>query len=308
VNERRDEGQGLRLGQRVLLVLAAMVVFMSAYEALKQVIAPGITIIQSHVVTVIFSSLAAAAAAWAVLLRREALLARLRRENTLRRAAEDTFRRLAMRRQDLLEQERRHIARELHDELGQDLTALDMGLERLRRVCPEPSALAKVDDLRAIADRTLGVVERVVGRLRPALLDELGLDAALRRLASDFQRQSGLEVRLELDDDLAPDPEQALALYRVLQESLTNAARHAHCPWVAVRLWRESGGALLEVRDEGQGMDPVLCQAADGFGLLGMRERVESLGGRFAVDSGPGRGVAIRAWLPLARTSRARER
>jgi signal transduction histidine kinase len=190
----------------------------------------------------------------------------------------------------LEEAERRHIARELHDEIGQSLTALKLNLEA------ETPHLAET---RALVDDLMGRVSALSLELRPAMLDDLGLLPALLWLFDRYHRSAGLEVEFVhegIDGRLQPMVETAA--YRIVQESLSNAAKHAAVNQVAVRVVRRDGRLHVTVEDRGRGFDP---QAAFGrsTGLSGMRERAAALQGRLDIDSTIGRGTCLTAELPV---------
>lgn len=198
------------------------------------------------------------------------------------------------------EEERKRIAREIHDELGQQLTALRMGISLLRLQFgkDQPLLVERVQALMARVDETIQVVRNVATSLRPSALD-MGLTSALEWLVSEFSRHTGVpcrlaapSARLELDD------ERATAAFRVIQESLTNVTRHAQASRVDVRLERDHQHVLIEVCDDGKGFDPG--QPPKGtLGMLGMRERGHMLGGAVTIDSAPGRGTRVQLQIPF---------
>jgi signal transduction histidine kinase len=201
------------------------------------------------------------------------------------------------------EAERGRIARELHDETGQVLTAIKLELAELERLVAgagmPTDAIARVTDL---AGRALESIRATARGLRPAVLDDLGFLPAMRALAEDFAGRTGVAVELrETPLPRPPAPEVEVAAYRVLQEALTNVARHSHATRVEVRIASADGELLLAVQDNGRGFEtvPAARAAAGHAGLAGMRERVVGAGGRFAVTSEPGRGVRLEARLPL---------
>jgi signal transduction histidine kinase len=194
------------------------------------------------------------------------------------------------------EDERRRIARELHDRGGGALFSLLHGLRRLREVVHQrdTAAEADVDQLIGVTEATVNDLRALLGDLRPRLLDDLGLAEALRELLSRERAISGMPVSFEVDAERLPDSESALALYRVAQEAFTNIRRHAHANAADVRLVRDDGGWSLAVRDDGSGLNGHPA----GLGLRTMRERVEALGGRLEIQSAPGSGTRIWAWVP----------
>jgi two-component system sensor histidine kinase UhpB len=209
-------------------------------------------------------------------------------------------RRLSQRALEIQEQERRMIARELHDELGQSLTAIKAMAVATAAAPPEPERLReRMGEVARVADHTYDVARQLIQRLRPPVLDMLGLAAALRQLVDRWNGGSGAGFcRLDVDGDVSSLPDAvAVTLYRIIQEGLTNAARHARAAEVRIALSMRPGGAVeLDIVDDGAGFDPV--RARPGLGLLGMRERTAALGGRFTLDSAPGRGTGIHIVLP----------
>jgi len=198
------------------------------------------------------------------------------------------------------EDERRQVARELHDEVGQALWAISLGIDNLGAVLQRGDtelALQQLAALHDISDNSVRVVRNMSLLLRPSMLDDLGLLPALKWLAREMSRTSNLHVEVnaeQLRDDL-PE-EHKTCVFRVVQEALRNSSRHAgaHNAWVYVRA--SSGKLMLTVRDEGSGFDP---RREKGLGLLGMEERVHHLGGTLRIQSGAGRGTIVAVQLPL---------
>jgi two-component system, NarL family, sensor histidine kinase UhpB len=195
------------------------------------------------------------------------------------------------------EGERRRVASDLHDEIGQSLTALVLQLKRAADSDPpDPAALR---ELVGAAEEILGEVRSVARRLRPEALDDLGLRSALLALAARLEEASGLSVQVRIASDLPPlTPEVELVLYRVAQESLTNVLRHAGAAHAAVRLRPEAREVILEVEDDGRGFDVARVPA--GGGLRGMRERALFVGGTVTVASRLGAGTRVRLTVPLS--------
>jgi two-component system sensor histidine kinase UhpB len=191
------------------------------------------------------------------------------------------------------EADRRRFARELHDELGQVLTALVLRLKRSAEAAPDglrPDLIDAQDTARVALDD----VRRIVKELRPEALDDLGLASAVAALGAGFSKLTGVRVDLDLDRELGVlPPETELVVYRVAQESLTNAARHSGSELVSVRLHSNGTGTELEVRDRGRGAESV-----DGSGIRGMRERALAIGAELAIESKPGAGTAVRLRVP----------
>jgi signal transduction histidine kinase len=206
------------------------------------------------------------------------------------------------------EEERRRISRELHDEVAQVLTGINLHLARLKK-----EATANTTDLQGriartqrLVEKSVNIVHQFAGQLRPPALDDLGLIPALHSYIRDFAKRTGLSIRFT---SLTRDRVEQLAsakrtvLYRVAQEALINVAKHAQASEVKLSIQRLRGTIRMEIKDNGrsfqtQGVSPIGRNR--GLGLLGMRERVEMVGGRFAVESSPGKGTTIRAEIPFA--------
>jgi two-component system sensor histidine kinase UhpB len=193
------------------------------------------------------------------------------------------------------EGERRRVAQELHDEVGQSLTALVLQLDRLYRAAPEPTRHEHAE-ARETARETLHEVRRIAQRLRPEALDELGLQTALAALAERISDQGGLRVFRRLDGSLPPlDPAVELVIYRIAQESLTNVLRHAGASQAVLTLRADAEGVTLQVRDDGCGIDGM----EPGAGIQGMRERALLVGARLAVGPGQQVGTEVRLEVPV---------
>jgi signal transduction histidine kinase len=206
----------------------------------------------------------------------------------------------SVRRIAVQESERRALSRELHDEVGQSLSALLLGIGNAAAVISgedNEEARSQLHDLRRLAESTVAVVRDMSLLLRPSMLDDLGLVPALQWQAREVSRTKNLPVHIDagaLPEDL-PD-EHKTCVYRVVQEALHNISRHAKAKSVRIRLGQDSANLLLTIHDDGQGFAPALEK---GLGLLGMEERVKHLRGSFHVDSTPGEGTSLRVTLPL---------
>jgi PAS domain S-box-containing protein len=231
---------------------------------------------------------------------------RKRAEEDLR-TSQEQLRALSAHLQIVREEERTGLARELHDELGQALTALKMDLALIQgRVLSDDvdtrkAALEKIATASEVADGMIQTIRRISSELRPGMLDDLGLLPSIEWLAQDFSQRTGIACRLLSEiDSLAPDRARSTAVFRILQETLTNVARHSGATEVSVRLG-EAGGALgLEVHDNGKGFRPAVLNDSSSLGLIGMRERAGSVGGSIEFVSGPGEGVTMRLRVPLS--------
>jgi signal transduction histidine kinase len=198
------------------------------------------------------------------------------------------------------EDERRAVARELHDEAGQALTSLRVQVELLDRRADDPDAVrGGTAQLKAAIEQVMGNLHRLAMDLRPASLDHLGLEAALRQHCEAIRATHGLSVQMEAPHwtgRLAPETE--VALYRIVQEALNNVVRHAQASQVDVILERRDGRVIAVIEDNGQGFDPQAPRSREQLGLLGMRERAEALGGTLLIESTPGLGATIRVEVP----------
>jgi signal transduction histidine kinase len=235
---------------------------------------------------------------------RQAEELRLLKDDLERRVAERTHevRRLSAHLETAREGERQALARELHDELGQELTALRYAFELLRRrYGNDPQSItANIADVDSMMARTRLATRAIVAELRPRVLDDLGLAGAAEGLVRRAGERADLEATIDTPHDLpAPTPEVATAAYRILQECLTNVAKHAGAQKVAVTLGLDGRGDAIAMRvvDDGVGFDPA--QAKSGFGLLGMRERAAAAGISLVIRSSPGSGTCVDACIPL---------
>lgn len=223
------------------------------------------------------------------------------------RDKEQRLRELSGRAVAMQEAERRALSRELHDSAGQALTAIRINLQLLAELVGNDGAKSMATRTVGLADSTLEEIRRVVDRLAPAVLDDLGLQGAIERHCDDFSERTGVEIDYLLEDLDKPglDTGVETAAYRLVQESLTNVARHAKAERVDIHVYRSDAGTVgdrlvLDIRDDGVGFDPVLARAKGRRGLEGMRERVELLGGTIELSSAPGTGVQIHVELPVA--------
>ncbi len=211
------------------------------------------------------------------------------------RVARDALQRMV----NAQELERRRLARELHDETGQALTTVLLGLKAVEDAGSEEALRSAAAELRELVVGTLQDVRRLAVELRPKALDDFGLVPALERLAQSFTEQTGIEVDLEAtlpDGRLHADIETAL--YRVVQESLTNVVKHAGARRISILVTARDGAVAAVIEDDGQGFDPASTRE-EGIGLVGMRERMTLLGGRLEIESRPGSGTTILAEVTL---------
>lgn len=199
------------------------------------------------------------------------------------------------------EEDRKHISRELHDELGQLLSAMRMDIAQVRReiACGGDKVAATLDDMQGLVDKMFMVARSVSTSLRPAALD-FGLLPALEWLAQDVAQRSRIICKVDFDtSDLSLPDAQSATIFRVVQESLTNVVRHAQAGQVDITLRHTAHELALCIRDNGCGFDASAVRKQAGFGLLSMRERVLSMGGQVCIDTAPGKGTTIRINIPV---------
>lgn len=222
---------------------------------------------------------------------------------------------LALRLEVAREEERARVARELHDELGQVLTSLKLEfmwlVDQLRNNEPKPGIqlVNKLQSLIGLIEVSIQSVRQISGDLRPAVLDHLGLREAIQWEATKFEARTGIRCRLawELKHEPA-DRSRQLAMFRILQEALTNVVRHAHAGAVRI-VARERGSMLtLTIRDNGRGITKAELASVDSIGLLGMTERARLLGGRVTITGAPGRGTTVTVTVPMGTKRRRNER
>jgi signal transduction histidine kinase len=200
------------------------------------------------------------------------------------------------------EEERKHISRELHDETGQALMVIRLYLGMLDKAITTRTAKAKVQELLEVVDRTIVGIRRIIGRLSPLVLQELGLIAAIRKEAKDLSKSSGINARVAVSDDVGRVvPEVEAAIYRVVQESLHNVAKHSNAHFVTIELNRTEDHLRLRIEDDGVGISNVNASNSlrPTFGLAGMRERISTLGGTLRVESRKGKGTKILVSVPV---------
>ncbi|MDH7486386.1 MAG: PAS domain S-box protein [Anaerolineae bacterium] len=211
------------------------------------------------------------------------------------------LRALAIRLAEVEEDERRRLARELHDRVGQNLTALGINLNVLGSQLPPETAAqmrARLADCLTLVEETTGHIRDVMAELRPAVLDDYGLLAALHWYGQRFSQRTGIATMVQ-GQEPAPrlPPAVETALFRIVQEALTNVAKHAQARQVTVTLEPVDGGARLSIADDGVGFDPTVRRRA-GWGLMTMRERAQAVGGHLRVDSAPGKGTRVVVEVP----------
>jgi signal transduction histidine kinase len=208
------------------------------------------------------------------------------------------------------EEERSRMSREIHDELGGSLTGLKMDVSRLAKNADSLTA----DELReragamsSLIDATVQMVRRIASDLRPGILDDFGLAAAIEWQLQDFCTRAGLEYEYQSNaDDLPLDPASSIAVFRLFQETLTNVARHAQATRVTARLECGPDGLVLQVRDNGRGIRASEIDNSKSLGLIGMRERVQQINGQLSITGAPGEGTTVLIRVPLAQPAELR--
>lgn len=203
--------------------------------------------------------------------------------------------------QNIIEQERISLAREIHDDLGQTLSALkmDLGWVNKRLLADQAQLATKISEMKSIIDQSVKSVKRICSDLRPGILDDLGLVSAASWYLDAFQQRSGIQCLLNIEPpEIQIERETSTALYRILQEALNNVVRHANASQVAVSLTRVKETIVLEVADNGKGIDTTI-QKSLSFGIIGMRERAYALNGEFSVSEQPAGGTIIRVEIPV---------
>ena len=204
--------------------------------------------------------------------------------------------------QKVAEIERTNIAREIHDELGQALTVLKIDLSWIRKRLSGEQApvVEKTEAMASLVDRTIQTVKKISTDLRPVLLDDLGLAAAIEWQAQEFQKRTGIACTTTIDpEDINADRDRNTALFRIFQETLTNVARHAGATEVSVDLKMETGHIELKVQDNGRGITETELSRPESFGLMGIRERAIIFGGDSDIKGEPGKGTTIKVRIPV---------
>lgn len=226
---------------------------------------------------------------------------RMKAEEELQSSREQ-LRNLTVYLESVREQERTNIAREIHDELAQALTALKMDLSWLSNKLPQDQMpmIEKTRSMNDLVDTTIRTVKRISAELRPGILDDLGLVAAIEWQSEEFQDRTGIPCRVTVvPAALTVEKDRSTAIFRIFQETLTNIARHAHATNVTVDLKRDAGTLTLQVMDNGAGITEEQVLDSKSFGLIGMRERVHPWGGMVNIKGSPGKGTTVEVRVPL---------
>jgi signal transduction histidine kinase len=212
----------------------------------------------------------------------------------------ENLRALGARLENIREEERKRVAREIHDQLGQSLTAIKLDVKSLIHEVPEvlEKNPEKARSILTLVDETIQSVRRIATELRPRMLDDLGLVATFEWAGEEFGARTGITCRLDVpSEDIVVDPERATAIFRIFQEALTNIARHSDANEVRARLAAEGAHLTLEVYDNGKGISQETLRKGS-LGILGMRERATLLGGDLSIMCPPGQGTEVRVRIP----------
>ena len=223
------------------------------------------------------------------------------------RNSHEQLRLLAAHLQSVREEERKNIAREIHDELGQSLTALKMNLSRmastLSTTIGNNAIVEQMNSAIGLVSSTIGTVKELCTNLRPTLLDHLGIGAAIEWQAEEFQKRSGVECEVAIASDVfTVDTDMATALFRIFQEALTNVLKHSQATKVEASLKEEAGMIVLEIHDNGVGITGDQILKRHSFGLLGMSERLYPLGGTISINGKEQRGTTLTVIIPISGT------
>lgn len=229
-----------------------------------------------------------------------------RRTEVQLQQSQERLRSLTGRLESIQEEERTRIAREVHDELGQSLTAVKLELALLRDQFSEsqPSLLARTDSIGKLVDMTMQSVRKIATELRPVALDQLGLVPAIEWQAREFLSRTGIQCRLNIYmRSVALSAERSTGVFRIFQEILTNVARHAQATSVDISMQEHAGHLQLEVTDNGRGITEAEVTGSKSLGLLGMRERALLLGGETTIQRHAEKGTTVRVRIPLDQAS-----
>ncbi len=214
----------------------------------------------------------------------------------------EQIRRLTAHLQNVREEERTHIAREIHDELGQQLTVMKMDISWMKKKINTGDVTAvppKMDELMEILDGTVASVRRISTELRPSLLDDIGLIATIEWQAESFSKRTGIPVKLSIANELQIPSQHATGLFRIFQESLTNITRHANASQIVIHLDNNPNEFILQIEDNGVGFDKKQTVKTKTLGLLGMKERALMMKGEFLIESKPDNGTKVEVRVPL---------
>ena len=226
-------------------------------------------------------------------------------ENEIKKSQQQ-LRDLARHLQTVREEEKAMIAREVHDELGQVLSALKMDISWVRNKLPKHlrELYIKLQSIIDLTDQSIQTVKRISSELRPSLLDVLGLVPTMEWQAEQFQSRHNITCKLSLDKRISPGVELSITLFRCLQEALTNVARHADADQVDVNFYRSNNDIILHIQDNGKGITDAQIKDPRSYGLIGMRERVDAFGGRFYIERKQPAGTSVKIIIPSEETEK----
>ena len=201
--------------------------------------------------------------------------------------------------EEAIEKERLAISRELHDDIGQGLTAVKMDLEVFKQLMPTDELALKINTISTNVSETIKTVQRITAQLRPDIIDDLGIEAAIEWYTNEFVQRYGVKVLLKIEEELVVLPEASLVIFRIMQESLTNIARYSKATSVNITLLKASDKIEFRISDNGVGITNEEIQSKKSFGIMGMRERTHSLGGAFDIYCNNKRGTMVKAIFPI---------
>ncbi len=205
---------------------------------------------------------------------------------------------------DIRENERALISREIHDQIGQSLTALKLDLNWMHKyINTDPEAVTKLEGMIGLVSNTIKDVQRISSDLRPGILDDLGLVSATEWYCGEFEERTGIRCSLRLDDSIFGDSQKNLVFFRVLQETLTNVIRHANASSVSIILHQSKQGTTMTIKDNGIGIIREKIESLKSLGLIGMRERLRQFGGKLDISSGKGQGTKLTIFIPEKKKS-----
>jgi PAS domain S-box-containing protein len=197
------------------------------------------------------------------------------------------------------ENERVAISRELHDDLGQSLTAVKIDLGTIMQKTADKEVLNRIKKVSALVSDTIKTVQRITAQLRPQIIDDLGLESAVEWYTSEFQERSGIKISLDLEYGLSINHDASLIIFRVMQEALTNIARHSNADEVGIRLFKNDNDLRFSISDNGIGITEDQVRSNNSFGIISMKERAASLGGKFEISGSKNQGTVINLIFPL---------
>lgn len=201
--------------------------------------------------------------------------------------------------EEIRETERVNISRNLHDDLGQSLTAVKIDLGIIKRQVNNEDVVLKINKVSSLVGETIKTVQRITSELRPQIIDDLGLITAIEWHTKEFTERTKIEISLDLDADILFSPDSSLTLFRIMQESLTNIARHSKATQINIELYTKNNFIFFNILDNGIGISKKQIDAKNSFGLLGMKERTISLGGSFYIGKADKTGTIIKLKLPI---------